>query len=477
MLRQAGIPTIALILLLLSAPTAAGELRPYKHPALDMQFSAGHGWRNQPRPGDEGTSELVDPETGIHVLMWMTTTEQSARGYLLKMSSMMDVIPGEALARTIGGREAWLMRAPGTIEDRAVETLLAVIPSGKSRRHPFENNLYIVRIWCPAEDHPRLAARMEELLQTVRVTDRVTVQGCGLRLYPETMESPPDPPSPFEADDGRMYVTVRTRDGRYATAPVTVENGAPNDYANGEWGKGRQLHVDGDDFPTLAGTGLHADEELERTTSITGRPVTDINAEAKPGNASISGFVAEDEELISVIRGDNELVTRLGLTHPQLAKPLFMIFNLVLRDLELARRGVVQPYNIAALLYDKRVIHIEASASKGWQESIFSDGVRGYWSITIRREPTFLEKRYLQGRYGHLGPDKLKILTEKLTSIHFSEMAPFYIMRYGFYEGHTGYRADPMAIALLFRLSSIEEIDAAVNGDLYGALTRHYQQQ
>ena len=37
---------------------------------------------------------------------------------------------------------------------------------------------------------------------------------------------------------------------------------------------------------------------------------------------------------------------------------------------------------------------------------------------------------------------------------------PFYIMRYGFYEGHTSYRADPIAIACIFGLRSLQQIES-----------------
>jgi len=464
-----------LILPALLMSAAAQDLRPYKHPNLDMQFTAGEGWRHTPRPGDEGTHERVDPENGIHVLMWATSTEQSAERYLWKMSHMMDLAPGaEPQSRTIDEREAWFLDAAGTIEGTSVQTLLAVIPSGKSPRHPFENNLHIVQVWCRAEDHPQLAGQMEELLDSVRITDRLILQDCVHRLYPETTERPSDLPSPFVTADGEKYVTVRTRDGRYALVPVTVENGAPNNYDRGEWDKGRQLTVDADDFPTLARTGLHSGAKLDRTATITGRSVTEITSEAKPGQASRSGFVAMDEDVLSVIRGDNRLVTRLGLTHPQLAQPLFEIFNLILRDLELYRRNVFPPYNIATVLYNGYEINIEASGGKGWQESIFADEVQGYWSIQIWREPTYGEKRYLSDHYGHLEEGRLAELTEMLTSIHTGEMVPFYIMRYGFYEGHTDYRADPIAITNLFGLSSIEKIDEALREDLYGMLTRHH---
>ena len=50
-------------------------------------------------------------------------------------------------------------------------------------------------------------------------------------------------------------------------------------------------------------------------------------------------------------------------------------------------------------------------------------------------------------------------------------MVPFYIMRYGFYEGRVPYRADPVAIASLFGLMSVAEIDAALGGELPAIMT------
>jgi hypothetical protein len=68
-------------------------------------------------------------------------------------------------------------------------------------------------------------------------------------------------------------------------------------------------------------------------------------------------------------------------------------------------------------------------------------------------------------------------LKKQLTSLHFSEMVPYYIMRYGFYEGHTDYRADPIAIAWIFGLKSLEEIEETFKGKLYEALTKHFTKQ
>jgi hypothetical protein len=162
----------AIILSLASGEVPAEGLRSYRHPDLDLQFRAPHGWQHRPRPGDPATHELVDPDTGIHVLMWFTTTEQSARRYLKKMSGMMPLSRiTEPVGRSVGGRDAWVLEASGEVEARPVETLLAVIPSGRSAIRPRENNLYIVQITCPAELHPKLATEMVELLESVRITD------------------------------------------------------------------------------------------------------------------------------------------------------------------------------------------------------------------------------------------------------------------------------------------------------------------
>jgi len=53
-------------------------------------------------------------------------------------------------------------------------------------------------------------------------------------------------------------------------------------------------------------------------------------------------------------------------------------------------------------------------------------------------------------------------------------MLLYYIMRYGFYEGRTAYRCDPVAIAFIFGLKSISEIEYAFRGNLYNIMTDHF---
>ncbi len=53
-------------------------------------------------------------------------------------------------------------------------------------------------------------------------------------------------------------------------------------------------------------------------------------------------------------------------------------------------------------------------------------------------------------------------------------MEPQYIMRYGFYEGHAGWRTDPIAIAFIFGLKSLSEIESSFPGRLHEIQTAEF---
>jgi len=288
--------------------------------------------------------------------------------------------------------------------------------------------------------------------------------------YPATLDTKPDIPSPHITLNGVEVVTVFTKDGKYTLIPVTVENAKPLDYKQDLWGKGRQLKIDAADFPELARTGLHSEAELDRTKTITGRSIVEIIELGRPGRSSGAGFMSDDEDIISVIKGDNRLVKQLGLRHPQMARPLFHIWNMILRDIEMNRLGRFWEH-FEYIPYNGQKVFVKAEGSKGWQESIFDDEILGKFQIEIQREPNQGEKAFLRGKYPNLPKDQMEALIKKLSYIHISEMAPYYIMRYGFYEGHTDYRADPIAIAWIFGLKSLEQIEAAFSGRLAEALT------
>jgi len=295
------------------------------------------------------------------------------------------------------------------------------------------------------------------------------------RLYPNALDERPAIPSPYVTEEGTEILTAILKGGKHVLVPVTVENGKPLHYSyrvGTVYGKDQQLHVDRHYFPTLAKTGLHAEAELDGKGAITGVPVDVITYIGRPGRFSGAGFMADDEDIISVLKGDNDLVRKLGLTHPHMARPLFHIWNMILQEIECGKWGRFS--GIQFFFYNGHKVTLRAESMKGWQNSIFQDEVQGRFEIDIRQPLSAAERSFLRGRYAHLSDTELVELEERISHLHFSEMVPYYIMRYGFYEGHTSYRADPIAIAFVFGLRSIEEIEHAFPGRLHSTLFGHF---
>jgi hypothetical protein len=306
--------------------------------------------------------------------------------------------------------------------------------------------------------------------------EELKYEGRRYPLYPAILGEKPDLPSPLGAADSAEYVVGITDGGGYTIFPVTVENGKELNYKKNIWNtKGRQVDVDSLDFPTLGATGLHSRLELEGTRSITGRPVEEITRIGRPEQYSRLGFMARDEDILSVLKGDNELVMRMGLTHPELAKPLFHVFNVI--QAVMSSSGYGKRGDAQAILYNDRIINIRFEGAKGWQESIFDDEILGYWEIEMSRELEDDERALLSRNYPALSGEERSKVIRKLAYIHTGEMVPFYIMRYGFYEGHTGYRADPIAIASIFGLRTIQEIVDAFDSYLPAALLNHHSSE
>lgn len=294
--------------------------------------------------------------------------------------------------------------------------------------------------------------------------------------YPLSYLSKPDIASPAVFKDGTETILVMKKDSTYGIVPVTVENGTPLLYSNQiKWmmGKGQQLGVDQGDFPALAKSGLHDEAELESKDRITGFPVEIINVIGRPNGFSYAGFMAKDEDMLSVLKNDDQTVRAMGLTHPQMAKPLFHVWNLVLNEVELEHSERFYD-EIPVIYYNGHSLNFKGERSKGWQVSIFQDEIQGNFDFTVSRDLTPEEKTFLNEHYSQLSDTQKKELETKLTSLHFSEMAPYYIMRYGFYEGHTAYRTDPVAIAFIFGLRTLPELYAEFNHNLFGVLTKHF---
>lgn len=296
-----------------------------------------------------------------------------------------------------------------------------------------------------------------------------------ITYYPELLSEIPDLLSPAMTDDGREVVLAKLQDSVYAWFDATVENGDTFDYKKGLHGKGDQLLADEADFPTLAKRGIHSDWELASTKTITGRSVSQITVDGRPGRSSGAGFMAANETILSVIWQDNQTVKKMGLTHPDMARPLFHLWNsnrVNVRENE--SNTIDERMDITAMVYNGHEVTVRCIGSRGWQESIFNDEILGSGHIELRREPTVEELEFLEKQYEQLTPEQFDVMKEKLTSLHTGEMVLFYINRYGFYEGHTDFRADPVTIAFIFGLRSIKELHKAANENLYQYFTSHF---
>ncbi len=286
-------------------------------------------------------------------------------------------------------------------------------------------------------------------------------------VYPAVVEQNPDLPSPFSTFEGNDYVVAVTRDDKFAVIDVTLSN--KRDICP-------QLLVDSLDFPNLAKNGLHSQASLSQLETITHRCVEEINRLGRPNGLSQAGFMAEDETINSVLLGDNALVKQLNLTHPVLATPLFHVLNMMEADLSLGRWNMANHSweNIKYFYYNEHKVFIEAEDTKGGQLSIFNDGIEGGFYIHLWYSLSKDEEAFLRTRYPHLTASEFDWLKEHLTHIHTGEMEPQYIMRYGFYEGHTFWRADPIAIAFIFGIKDLNDLDRIFGNRLYEKLSRHY---
>jgi len=299
------------------------------------------------------------------------------------------------------------------------------------------------------------------------IDDMALIQEIPARVYPEINQSRPDLPSPFLAPGGLEYVVAVNREGKFAVVPVTPGN---------EWKICRQLDVDSVDFPSLSATGIHSESDLNHIRSITGRSLDEINRLGRPGGLSHDGFMAGDETVVSVLKADNRIVQRLGLTHPQMARPLFHLLNLLETDMELGRWNMARHSweNIRHVFYNGRKVCVEGYDTKGGQLSIFDDGLEGSFHIRIWRELEPGEERFLKELYSALSPSEFSELARRLSFLNTGELQPQYIMRYGFYEGHTYWRTDPIAIAFIFGMKTLAEIESAFKGNLDSIMTVHF---
>jgi hypothetical protein len=289
-------------------------------------------------------------------------------------------------------------------------------------------------------------------------TPKVIYKNKTYPLYPETLQELPVIPSPFTTNKGLEIVISCRKDGEYHLFFVTMENKGSLNYKKYQYDKGRQLEKNYLDFPALAKTGLHDEAELNQTRTITGKPVSEITNIGRPMHYSRAGFMSENEDILSVLIKDNRIVKQLRLTHPEMAKPLFHVWNIVLQGIQ-QDIWLYEEMELEYILYNGKKVFIKWQGGRGWQESIFNDEILGQYHLEMWRTLDPSEKEFLNKKYPELTEKEMSELIQKISYIHTGEMVPYYIMRYGFYEGHTDFRADPISIAIIFGLKNLQEIN------------------
>jgi hypothetical protein len=130
--------------------------------------------------------------------------------------------------------------------------------------------------------------------------------------------------------------------------------------------------------------------------------------------------------------------------------------------------------HIVGFNYNSKFVEVQAYDTKGGQQSIFNDGIMGAFHVKLWRQPDQHDMNLLKSAYGHLDKSRFDQMVQHLSFFNTGEMQPQYIMRYGFYEGHTGWRADPIAIAYIFGLVDLPDLLAIFEGDLDKVLLDHY---
>jgi hypothetical protein len=144
----------------------------YKHPSINIEFTASPGWEQVPRPEEPGVYEAVDPQSAVHVVLWQTETEQTALGYLLKMAGMKGLaLDNQPKERSISTHDAWVLDTTGSEGEVAVHTLLAVIPHARVSSRPKERVLFIAQVWCQEGRWTQHMRSMRNILASVEIVE------------------------------------------------------------------------------------------------------------------------------------------------------------------------------------------------------------------------------------------------------------------------------------------------------------------
>lgn len=162
--------------------------------------------------------------------------------------------------------------------------------------------------------------------------------------------------------------------------------------------------------------GSNDSELILGLNSLAGQSISQLELVMRPMHSSMSGFLGEHESLREVLAEDNDFVLSQGLTHQELAAPLFY-----------ARQHVYGGYG-NEFTYEGAKYKVEMMNYRGYQDSPFMDGTKTMSDMTITN-------------------------LDSGDSLSCSALIPDMMARYGFYEGKgTPYRLEPSAVIKVFGL-------------------------
>lgn len=196
----------------------------------------------------------------------------------------------------------------------------------------------------------------------------------------------------------------------------------------------------------LDGTKNPFVEEIEHKQTIGGIPVETIEQKMRPGEMSRSGFIDNDQKLVDVLKSDQDLVNKLGLTHKQIVEPLQIAHNQhVISSCEDPRWEYEVRTPDGNTERQKRVVDI---VYHGKTYKLSGKTYRG-----VQMTPFLLDTRKTDWRDSTNTASDLTITDpETGHELNFSGLLVHLIRDYGFYEGNTRYRVGPEEIASFFGL-------------------------
>lgn len=180
-----------------------------------------------------------------------------------------------------------------------------------------------------------------------------------------------------------------------------------------------------DDTTGFVYGGTNPTENIRRLSEIHGIRIEELERRMRPGQLSEAGFLGPEESLLDVMAMDNDWVTQNNLSHQKIAETLHFIRALALNKLD----------GKEIVFHDRRY-QVDSVFFMGGQVSPFEQ------LDNVRFSPA-------PHAYGSFDLRVKNLATGD--SISFSSLLPFFIERYGFYEGTgTPYRVSPQKIVTVF---------------------------